>query len=428
MISNTDFARHVKNALSCFYDPTHLQTHPLVALLLPGDVAREVCGARLRHVLAEAVERLKPEARIPYDRPEWLCYRAVQMCYLQSLPVSDVCRELGLARSTFYRYHREALDAVASILWEQYQRREAERQAGDGDSGGGSSRSADQEAVRVASLAERQWIGLSEVLESALRISAPLAEQEHVALRVQAPEQLPQTYGDPAMLGQILVNILSEAIAAAVGDVLHLDISLESERTLWRVQALDRSPAEALYEEQMAVSKGLLGLYGGRLWLEDGADGATLAICFSLPTPPNQVILIVDDDADAIRLYQRYLSGWPSILLVARDWPEVDERLADAVPDLVLLDVLMPNTDGWSILQKLKARPDTEQVPIVICSVISQPRLALALGAAAVLQKPFDREVLLREVERFLPRRDHPATPANSAPPYPDRQAPASSA
>jgi CheY-like chemotaxis protein len=421
------FVRHVKDALACFYDPAHLQTHPLVELLLPGEVAREMSGARLRHVLAQAVERLKPDEQVPFGRPEWLGFRVMQMCYLQSVPVADVCHELGLARSTFYRYHREALDAVASMLWEEYQRLASSQSLQDDGPAPLLARSADQEAIRIASLAERQWIGLSEVLATALRISEPLAQQEGVNLRVQAPPILPQTYGDPAMLGQILVNILSEAIAGAVGDALQLDITVEREQTMWRVHSVGQSLVEESADAQMAISRGLLGIYGGQFWLDAKADEGGLAICFTLPTLPRRIILIVDDDADAIRLYQRYLSAMPCMLLVARDAQDVASRLAEMLPDLILLDVLMPNTDGWSILRDLKAKPETAGVPVVICSVISQPRLALALGAAAVLQKPFDREDLWREVERFLPRRDHLGAPVDSKRLLLVKQAPARS-
>ena len=85
---------------------------------------------------------------------------------------------------------------------------------------------------------------------------------------------------------------------------------------------------------------------------------------------------------------------------------QLDDELAKASPDVILLDVLMPQLDGWDILQQLKTRPETQHVPVVICSVLSQPRLAVALGAADVLRKPISAEALLTTIRRLLGRED----------------------
>ena len=72
----------------------------------------------------------------------------------------------------------------------------------------------------------------------------------------------------------------------------------------------------------------------------------------------------------------------------------------------MLLDVLMPQEDGWDILQSLKTLPETASIPVVICSVLSQPHLALALGAAEVLRKPISEETLLATVKKVLALED----------------------
>ncbi|MHB0859073.1 MAG: ATP-binding response regulator [Anaerolineae bacterium] len=414
------FAGQIKDALSHFYAPAHLQTHPLAELIAKDSGAGSTGGTRLRQILADAVEHLKPDASIPYGRPEWLSYRLMQMSYLESREIADVCLELGLARSTFYRYHREALDAVTSILWDEYQRRLAETSPEPSHSREGDQKTglAEDEAVRVAQAAESQWANLELVLENALRTSEPLAQQEGVTLRVEAPSTLPAVYGDPAMLGQIVVTILSESIVRASQNSLLLEIVAEDAHTLWRVHELDRAKAASSIATRVALSESLLRVYGGRLWIE--TDGQGVALCFTLPTRPLKAILIVDDDADAIRLYQRYLSDQPFLLLMASSAEQVQDHLNRRIPDLVLLDVLMPKTDGWCILRSLKEAPATAQIPVVICSILAQPRLALALGATAVLHKPIDRETLLEEIQPLMSSQpSHPASPADSAYPPP---------
>jgi len=167
------------------------------------------------------------------------------------------------------------------------------------------------------------------------------------------------------------------------------------------------------------VSRSLLSVYGGRFWIE--REGEAFVLSFAVPTARPWTVLIIDDDLETIDLYRRYLSARQLVVQVARRGEELASLLAEATPDLILLDVLMPREDGWNILQRLKNTPETANLPVVICSVLSQPHLALALGAAAVLQKPIAQETLLETVQNLLAQEGsgeqrHPKEPADTSP------------
>jgi CheY-like chemotaxis protein len=70
-------------------------------------------------------------------------------------------------------------------------------------------------------------------------------------------------------------------------------------------------------------------------------------------------------------------------------------------PDIIVLDLMMPEQDGWDLLQLLSNQPDTAHIPIMICSVLKQKQLALSLGAAAFLEKPFTEQALLEMLEKL---------------------------
>ncbi len=76
--------------------------------------------------------------------------------------------------------------------------------------------------------------------------------------------------------------------------------------------------------------------------------------------------------------------------------------VAENPPDLIILDVMMPTMDGWQVLRSLKQNPGTEKIPIIVCSVLKEPELAISLGARAYLKKPVDRLELLATLERIL--------------------------
>ena len=404
------FADYLKEALANLYDPGLLQTHPLADLLDTQGAPQESRSQRLRQIVIEAIETLRPAATVPFGRSEWLGYRVMWLRYVECRSQAEICQELGLGRTSFYNWHRQAFDAVVSIMWAQYQAKNAAPSTKEPLPSRTPADVATEEAVRLASVSDRQPVDLGAVLEGAKEMIQPLAEHQGIELDIEAPSSLPSIYGDPAILRQILLNVLTEAVDLATNHQLRLSVSLSEGMTVWRLQNLARPvgmESSLVQLTGLAVSQGLLKVYGGRLWTEEDRSGA-VTILFTVPVARQKTILIIDDSADALALYQRHLQGQDYILRVARNSEEEQAVLADATPDLILLDVLMPQQDGWDILQRLKTMPETASIPVVICSVLSQPQLGLVLGAAQVLQKPIDQRTLLQTVQALL-------APADSA-------------
>jgi CheY-like chemotaxis protein len=152
-------------------------------------------------------------------------------------------------------------------------------------------------------------------------------------------------------------------------------------------------------------SRGLLDEYGGSIEITYGAEG-TAALEILIPSDEPTTILIIDDDADTIQLYCRYLQGHNYAIEIAQSADEARRSLAQSLPQIILLDVLMPKEDGWDILRYVKSKPAMASIPIIICSVLIQPELALAMGASAVLNKPITEDELALTIRRALGRAD----------------------
>lgn len=407
MISRESFLGYVKEALANFYDPGHLQTSPLVELLVEQEVAADTAALALRQLLRRAIESLRPDDSVPFGRREWLGYRLLWLFYIQSRPMVEICEELGLSRTSFYRYHQDALEAVASYLWRMYREggpSEAPKEAGETSAEAG----AREEAVKLARASRRQSTNLGAVLEATVRTLQPLLEERGLQLALHAPLSLPFAYGDPAILRQILLNVLAEGLKLVASDALELTVTPKRGETLWCLSGLKGPKASEQDLEHLpgiVLSRSLLEVYGGQLWLQREAEGKA-AILFTLPTAKPKTILVIDDNADAISRYRRCLEPQGYALRLASSGEEVRAHLAEALPDLVLLDVLMPQEDGWDILQSLKTLPETASIPVVIISVLSQPELAFALGAAEVLCKPVSEETLLATIKKLLAQED----------------------
>jgi CheY-like chemotaxis protein len=68
---------------------------------------------------------------------------------------------------------------------------------------------------------------------------------------------------------------------------------------------------------------------------------------------------------------------------------------------VILLDAVIPGRDGWELLLELKRSRETREIPVVLCSVLDEPGLALSLGAASYLHKPIDQAQLVGALSRF---------------------------
>ena len=402
MTSEPIFVRHVKDALANLYDPVHLQVHPLTELLPLERLPHESAGEALRKRLWETIESLQPQASLPPHRPEWLSYRLLWLYYVQLFEPHAVQHELSLAERTFYRRLQEAVEAVASILWQQHRIYVADAEETDAQADQDeATRHARETAIRLIQSGHREIVSLRDALTGAVDTIMPLAQQRGIALDVHATTDLPDICGDPAVLHQVLVNVLLAGMELVGGSALRLGVAVENGCALWQLGPLKAAPDQAAAHHAVVLGRELIAACGGDLTVRRGPDGGA-EIDLVIPCQQLSTVLVVDDDADARTLLGRLLSAQGYAVEATHSAHEVAEILARSRPDAILLDVLMPQQDGWKLLQQLKTDEETADIPVVICSVLSQPGLAMSLGAAAVLNKPISEEALAQTLRRVL--------------------------
>jgi DNA-binding response OmpR family regulator len=117
-----------------------------------------------------------------------------------------------------------------------------------------------------------------------------------------------------------------------------------------------------------------------------------------------QQILIVDDEADFIELVKFRLSDLPCDFLVANDGVQALSQARQFKPDLILLDILLPDLDGLSVCEILKRQPATKKIPIIFMSALSSDvtKRTAAMQAEDFFTKPLDLERLVNRVRDLL--------------------------
>jgi CheY-like chemotaxis protein len=402
MIDEATFGKLIDQVVEHLYDQPFLQTHPLGHLL----AAKSVGGSRgqaLQRIILDASQSLKPAGTSVGTAHAWRTYRYLFLRFVQALSPGEVANDLAIGERQARRVYREALDALASVLWDRLGNAAvgagaAGRVATDETISLPEGSLLDQEIRQLTSEIHRGVTALTEILEGLRPIVDPLAERYACTWSAELTPGLPPVATDRIVVRQVFLNFFLTAFARGPG-WLRLRASPAGDRVRIALTLSPASQLPELAEARLAVSRQLIEAEEGTLETHREADGGLL-IEVSLPTGRRPVVLVVDDNPDVVGVLQRYLESAGCEVLTAQSSAEGFRIARQARLAAITLDVMMPSQDGWETLQLLKNHPETEAIPVVICSVLREDELARFLGAAEVLLKPVTRPTLLAAMAR----------------------------
>ena len=287
----------------------------------------------------------------------------------------------------------------------------------------------------------REAVNPADVLNTVLEMYKP--QMEAKGLQLQRPYLNPQTrsmpmvLADPNRLEQIFGNIVSNAIKFTPAGSITIEVLRKRDDVLVSVSdtgiGIKREKFDAVFEAfqqvdnsttrqyegtglGMALTKHLVEMHGGRVWFEsDGTPGQGTTFFVALPVAPDQAqairpqtgmlgptILCVDDTRESLEVLHGMLEIEGYRVYGANNGFDGLQRARELIPDLILLDVTMPQMDGWQVLEALRNDTRTARVPVVMIASTDQSTLARALGAVGSLIKPLVRADLIIMVRRAL--------------------------
>ena len=130
-------------------------------------------------------------------------------------------------------------------------------------------------------------------------------------------------------------------------------------------------------------------------------------------------ILLVDDTKDIVFVISRRLKSWGYEPLTADSGEEALRVAQEHIPDLILLDIMMPKMKGRDVCARLKADPRTAHIPVIFLTALSLPdhiKAGLDAGAVDYIVKPFEPEELRERIAITLTRYGRPAVGSSGAP------------
>ena len=280
--------------------------------------------------------------------------------------------------------------------------------------------------------------GLHDVVRQTVASMQPLADQKLLKLVLDLPEVTIEA--DPSRIRQVVLNLLSNAVKFTdtggeigialeqgprdeailqVADTGHGIAAADLDRIFEAFQQADAADMKVRHEGTglgLALTRQLVEAHGGRIVVTSEVGvGSTFTVRLPLRRPVDAAevdqppalpagkpgVLVIEDDPAAQELLRLHLEGAGYGVVVTASGRQALAWLTKMRPDAVLLDIMLPDLDGWEILQRLKGDPATRTVPVMVVSVVDDRQLGLALGAIDYLVKPVSRELLLEAIGRL---------------------------
>ena len=388
MSNFAEFEAELQTALLHLNDPTYPPGPTL------GRVLHTQSSDDLRATLVAAIESLEPDATTPAATRGHRLYDLLRFRFVQEVPQQECSRRLGLSSRHLRREQQSAIHLLAERLWPQTNLAHVEL-APSAEVTMTSWRSQlKQEFSALQQHTPADSSNLAEVINEAVKLTHILGVHANVKIVVGEVEAGATVDIHPAVLGQMIFIAIDKL--AANGITREVVVSGARQRPWTRITVQSR-PASPDYLPTSDFIAETLSVHGGRVLVNYATGWASIDLL--LATKDKAVVLVVDDNFDLVHFYRRYVEGTGYEVVHASEGGQVWSMVKRRPPDLIVLDVMLPDINGWHLLHELHHHPDTEQIPVVICSVIDQATLAESLGAAAYLTKPVHRQAFIQTLD-----------------------------
>ena len=394
MTIDPTFRKQVRDVLEHLYDTAYLETNPMISQVALTDSASSVTRAqKLRGLIKDLIETLRPQGGSPSNSPEWRCYRALRCRFVQGMSTGQVESELGISLRQLQREFHKGVDAITAILWAQRIPDQPLLPP---------AKSADNEEIEDMQQELDQWVlnrtacELDVLLEDVTWMLNSALDSSATTIQTNIMPNLPPVMVDATLTRQALFKLLRLLIQSTPAEIQIT--TLPGEKTI-DLKIAYAAPCLTCEEPEWRIACLLFERQGDAL--TQSANAEMVEVVITLPRLNQRTVLVVDDNQALHQLFERYLSPGHYAVVHAFNGPEALEQ-ADAVqPDFITLDVMMAGMDGWQVLRDLQKNPHTCAIPILVCSVLKEPELAISLGARAYLKKPVERLQLQAALEKL---------------------------
>lgn len=414
---------YLLEALGHLYDPDY--TPPELMYELTG-YASAVGATPVQTAVIQALEALQPQPHVPSDAHLRRVYEILHNRFVLKLTQERTAELMGISVRHLNRVQREAVHTLAQRMWEERQaRRSGAKPAEEGAAptlGVEDAPSTDFQASdwqtqtqrELASLYEQAPDAISDVSETIhgvieLQHTLPAAQSTTIKLGYMQPGLTAAVH--PSVLRQMLITVLGRLNRFQPASSITIFTGLEEGNVRITITATFTAESvpvpDALVRDTLAPSS---------VSVEANVEAQHVFFTIRIPSAQDKItVLVVDDNEDMVHFYRRVVVGTRYHVIPLDDVRALMPTVDDIKPDIIVLDVMLPNVDGWQLLMQLHEDPTTRHIPVIICTVVREEALALSLGAARHLAKPVRPREFIQALDQVMP----PAPTETSTAPAP---------
>lgn len=289
----------------------------------------------------------------------------------------------------------------------------------------------------------------TEVLKEVITTIAPLAQKGNNSLLFNDDSKAPPLNNDIIKFRQIFFNLLSNACKFTQSGHIMLSSRYDNSVSPATLRFTVQDNGIGMTEEQtsivfdafiqadssttrkyggtglgLALCKQYCELMGGKIEVDSAVKTGTrfviefpihesvgdngqhgIAINPTLAESDVTKILVIDDDPVALALTQRFLHRGDYEILLSDSGKEGIDIAEREIPNVILLDLMMPGVDGWMVLSALKENSKTQNIPVILLSMLDENNLGLDMGAVEYLRKPVNWDKLQELLAQLKPQR-----------------------
>ena len=285
---------------------------------------------------------------------------------------------------------------------------------------------------------------IENMIQTIKDVSEPLAAKNNNGFVINLDGAMGSMSQDETKLRQCLANFLSNGFKFTKNGTVTLDVKSRMDGDVEFVDfavidtgaGMSQEGIDKVFEEYTQAERSTAANYGGtglglpiskKFAVIMGGDVKVTSIegtgsTFTLSVPrecpeyneddvdsnvinlddQDNLVVLVDDDVAMHDLIKRTISKLNLTLLGATNSEKGMELIREVKPKLILLDVLMPGRDGWSLLKECKTDSQLKNIPVIMISQLNQSNLAASLGANDYLTKPIDRTLFINIIKKYL--------------------------
>ncbi len=387
MIEIELFRKEVLTAYENLYNIPYLQSSPVLPYLVRHSEDKQQAARQLKRTLLTTIENLYPGDNAPVTSREWRLHRLLTLRYVEGLSPQQIADQLAISLRHYYREQKEALEQLVNLLWQRAQSAKPAEHVARGDL-------LRTEVERISR--DTRGGQLTDVLDGVLVLMQPMLVERDIELMLELPEVSVHLGVSSTLMRQLLIESLTRLLSFSEPNAtLHIECKVSGDFLLLYIGSSRLSAA--LMPKDMQTALQLAAFSNVAFEIEKRAGRSSLQLRIPIQKP--KTILLVDDNDDVIQLLLRYLNNNGYRIVIAQTGQQAIELALELKPFAIALDVMIPEPDGWTVLQTLRNNIETHQIPIILMTVLSASDLAEALGAYAFLEKPIAEADLIRVLD-----------------------------